>query len=393
MGRIGISPVRLLLLSGLSSAFLFSSGCSDEPSTTPSVPPAVSVVVLETAEVRPSKEFVARTAASVRADIIPRIEGEIREVLFKEGAKVSEGQVLVRLEDTRANADLQQTKAELTAASAELESASRNFKRGNELAGTGFLSGADLDKLRDRLNAADSRVKSAKAAVQKADTNLDYAEIRAPFDGWVRQLRYDVGSVVGPSSGPITSVLVTDPIYVEFQLNEADFIAIRRAGAQAASEAAQSLNFYLTLPDGERFGQFGALDFADAETDASTGTVAMRAVFPNPSSILVPGLYVTLHIEGQAGEGRVLVPKTAIQETIEGKFVLVVDEQNEVAQRFIQTGRRTGAMLAVQSGVEQGDRVIVEGLQKVRPGATVSPVEKQVDSETGALSTAGDSGQ
>ena len=393
MRHIGISTVKVLLFSMPMSAFFMLSGCSEPPESTPSEPAAVSVVVLETSEVRPTKEFVARTAASVRADITPRIEGEIQEILFKEGTKVSQGQLLIRLEDTRAGADLQQTKAELAAARAELESATRNLKRGDELSSTGFLSGTDLDKLRDRFNAADSRVKAAEAAVQKASTNLDYAEIRAPFDGWIRQLNYDVGSVVSPATGPITSVLVTDPIYVEFQLNEADFIAIRRAGSRTATMAAESLSFYLTLPDGERFGQPGALDFADAETDASTGTVAMRAVFPNPAAILVPGLYVTLHIEGQAGEGRVLVPKTAVQETIEGKFVLVVDGQNQVTQRFIQTGPRFGSMLVVQSGVEEGDRVIIEGLQKVRPGVTVNPVEKRVDLETGALSEVGEEGQ
>lgn len=393
MRYIGTSTVKVLLFFMPISAFFTLSGCSEPPESTPSAPAAVSVVVLDSAEYRPTKEFVARTAASVRADITPRIEGEIQEILFKEGTKVSQGQLLIRLEDTRAGADLQQTKAELAAARAELESATRNLRRGDELSGTGFLSGADLDKLRDRFNAADSRVKAAEAAVQKASTNLDYAEIRAPFDGWIRQLNYDVGSVVSPSTGPITSVLVTDPIYVEFQLNEADFIAIRRAGSQTAAMAAESLNFYLTLPDGERFGQAGALDFADAETDASTGTVEMRAVFPNPAALLVPGLYVTLHIEGQAGEGRVLVPKTAVQETIEGKFVLVVDGQNQVTQRFIQTGPQFGSKLVVQSGVEEGDRVIIEGLQKVRPGVTVNPVEKRVDLETGALSEVDEEGQ
>jgi len=393
MRHIDISTVKVLLFLMPISAFFMLSGCSEPPESIPSEPPAVSVVVLDTSEVRPTKEFVARTAASVRADITPRIEGEIQEILFKEGTKVSQGQLLIRLEDTRASADLQQTNAELAAARAELESATRNLRRGDELSGTGFLSGADLDKLRDRFNAADSRVKAAEAAVQKASTNLDYAEIRAPFDGWIRQLNYDVGSVVSPATGPITSVLVTDPIYVEFQLNEADFIAIRRAGSRSATMTAESLNFYLTLPDGERFGQPGALDFADAETDASTGTVAMRAVFPNPAAILVPGLYVTLHIEGQAGEGRVLVPKTAVQETIEGKFVLVVDGQNQVTQRFIQTGPQFGSMLVVQSGVEEGDRVIIEGLQKVRPGVTVNPVEKRIDLETGALSEVGEEGQ
>ena len=368
-------------------------GCSEPQETKQSNPVAVSVVVLETSEIRPSREFVARTAASARADITPRIEAEIREILFTEGAKVSQGELLIRLEDTRASADLQQAEAELAAARAEVDSANRNLKRGEEVSEKGFLSAADLDKLKDRFSAAESRLQAAQAAVQKAGSNLEYAEIRAPFDGWIGRLNYDVGAVVSPSSGPITSVLVTDPVYVEFQINEADFVNFRRRGAESAQAASRSLGLYLTLPDGERYEQNGVLDFADVQTDASTGTVAMRAVFPNPDAVLVPGLYVTLRVEGQSGEARVLVPQMAVQETIEGKFVLVVDDQNQVAQHFIQTGSREGALLVVNSGLEAGDRVIVEGLQKVRPGVTVTAVEKRMDPQTGALMQMGEANQ
>lgn len=368
-------------------------GCSEPQDTKQSNPVAVSVVVLEAREIRPSREFVARTAASAKADITPRIEAEIREILFTEGAQVSQGELLIRLEDTRASADLQQADAELSAARAEMESATRNLRRGEEVSEKGFLSAADLDKLKDRFSAAESRLQAAQAAVQKAGSNLEYAEIRAPFDGWIGRLNYDVGAVVSPSTGAITSVLVTDPVYVEFQVNEADFVSFRRRGAESAEAFSKSLGLYLTLPDGERYEQVGVLDFADVQTDASTGTVAMRAVFPNPDAVLVPGLYVTLRVEGESGEAQVLVPQVAVQETLEGTFVLVVDDQNQVAQRFIQTGSREGALLVVNSGLEAGDRVIVEGLQKVRPGVAVNAVEKQIDPQTGALIQSGGTSQ
>ena len=387
----GYKNFRIAVVS-VCAGFLLA-GCSEPQEPKQTSPVAVSVVVLEASEIRPSREFVARTAASAKADITPRIEAEIREILFTEGAKVSQGELLIRLEDTRASADLQQADAELAAARAEVDSASRNLKRGEEVSEKGFLSAADLDKLKDRFSAAESRLQAAQAAVQKAGSNLEYAEIRAPFDGWIGRLNYDVGAVVSPSSGAITSIQVTDPVYVEFQINEADFINFRRRGAESAQALSRSLGLYLTLPDGERYEQAGVLDFADVQTDASTGTVAMRAVFPNPDAVLVPGLYVTLRVEGQSGEPQVLVPQVAVQETIEGKFVLVVDDQNQVAQHFIQTGSREGALLVVNSGLEAGDRVIVEGLQKVRPGVTVSPVEKQIDQQTGALIQMGGAGQ
>lgn len=387
----GCKKFRIAVVSVCTGLLL--AGCSEPQAPKKANPVAVSVVVLKAEEIRPSREFVARTAASARADITPRIEAEIREILFTEGAKVDQGELLIRLEDTRASADLQQADAELAAARAEMESATRNLRRGEEVSEKGFLSEADLDKLKDRFNAAESRLQAAQAAFQKAGTNLDYAEIRAPFDGWIGRLNYDVGAVVSPSTGPITSVLVTDPMYVEFQVNEADFVSFRRRGAESAEAFSKSLGLYLTLPDGERYEQAGVLDFADVQTDASTGTVAMRAVFPNADAVLVPGLYVTLRVEGQSGEPRVLVPQVAVQETLEGTFVLVVDDANQVAQRFIQTGSREGALLVVNSGLEAGDRVIVEGLQKVRPGVTVSAARKEIDPQTGSLTQAGEESQ
>ncbi|WP_291950811.1 efflux RND transporter periplasmic adaptor subunit [Marinobacter sp.] len=360
-------------------------GCSESAPPPRAEPPSVSVVTLKSTEVRPSRDFVARTAASAKAGLTPRIEAEIREILFREGSRVSQGQVLVRLENTRANADLQQTRAELTAARAELESARKNLERGEDVAGKGFLSDADLDKLKDRFNAAESRLETAGAAVQKADLNLEYTEISAPFDGWIGRLNYDVGAVVSPASGPIAEVLVTDPIYVEFQLDESDYVAFRRADNAGIEDVAGTLSLRLTLPDGEFYNQNGVLSFADVQTNESTGTVNMRAVFPNPDAVLLPGLYVTLRVEGRAGAAQVLVPQVAIQETIEGKFVLVVGNDQTVSQRFIKTGPRLGAMLVAESGLEAGERVIVEGLQKVRTGITVSPVQKQMNVETGVL--------
>src|SRR5690554_242499 len=361
-------------------------GCS-EPAVPPkAAAPSVSVVVLESTEVRPSRDFVARTAASAKAGLTPRIEAEIKEILFREGSRVNQGETLVRLKTTRANADIQQTRAELAAAKAEVDSARRNLKRGEDVAGKGYLSDADLDKLKDRFSAAQSRLETAEAAVQKAGLNLEHTEIKAPFDGWIGRLNYDVGAVVSPASGPIAEVLVTDPIYVEFQLDESDYVAFRRAGTAAGEDIANSLSLRLTLPDGGFYNQDGKVSFADVQTNASTGTVDMRAEFPNPDAVLLPGLYVTLRIEGRAGEAQVLVPQVAIQETIEGKFVLVVNDEQTVSQRFIKTGPRLGAMVATESGLEAGERVIVEGLQKVRTGVTVNPVEKEINVETGVLS-------
>lgn len=366
-------------------------GCS-EPTAAPQSPPVpVSVVELNDIEVRPSRDFVARTAASARADLSARIEAEIKQILFVEGAKVAQDQVLIRLEDTRLRADLQQSKAELVGARAELSSAQRNLIRGEDIAGKGYLSDADLDRLKDRFNSAQSRVEAAEAALQIAQTNLAYAEIKSPFAGWVGRQNYDEGAVVSPASGPISDVLMTDPIYVEFQVDEADYVAFQRSAQAIKTRVTEGLSLHLTLPDGGSFDQVGKLNFSDVETDARTGTIAMRAVFPNPDAILLPGLYVTLKIESVAEGLQVLVPQVAIQETIEGKFVLLVDDQNKIVQRFIKTGARVGAMLVTESGLTSGEKVVVEGLQKVRSGVAVIPIIKQINLETGELTETGSS--
>ncbi len=380
------SPLVLIRRFFLAVCALFIiAGCSESAPPPEAAPPSVSVVTLESTEVRPSRDFVARTAASAEAALVARIEAEIKEILFREGSRVSEGEILVRLENTRANADLQQMNAELAAARTEIESARRNLQRGENVADKGYLSDADLDKLKDRFSAAASRLEAAEAAVQKAGINLEYTEIKAPFDGWIGRLNYDVGAVVSPASGPIAEVMATDPIYVEFQLDESDYVAFRRSGNATGEDITSRLSLRLTLPDGEFYDQGGMVSFADVQTNESTGTVDMRAIFPNPDAVLLPGLYVTLRIEGQAGDAQVLVPQMAVQETIEGKFVLVVNEEQLVSQRFIKTGTRLGAMLAVESGLEAGERVIVEGLQKVRTGVTVNPVTKRINPETGVL--------
>lgn len=373
---------RFFMLIGTAIVF---TGCSEptEPPQTPPVP--VSVVQLEQTEVRPSRNFVARTSASARAGLVARIEAEIKEILFVEESKVKRDQVLVKLEDTRARADLQQAKAELTAAQVELNSARKNLARGEDVAGKGYLSDVDLDKLKDRFNVAQSRLETTEAGVQKAQTNLDYAVIKSPFDGWIGRQHYDVGAVVGPASGPIADVLVTDPTYVEFQLDEADYVVFRRIASNSNEDVTSGMSLQLNLPDGGRYNQPGKLSFTGVQIDASTGTVPMRAVFDNPDAVLLPGLYVTLQIEGATGSSQVLVPQAAIQENIEGKFVLLVNDQQKVAQRFITTGARVGAMLVAESGLQQGESVIVEGLQKVRSGVSVKAIVKTINPETGML--------
>lgn len=361
-------------------------GCSEGDAPVEEVIVPVSVVTVEKASTTPTWSFIGRTAPSRKAAITSRTQAEIRNINFTEGERVEEGQVLVSLESNNANADLRQAEAELIAANAEVQSAARNLRRGEEIAVNGYLSAADLDKLKDRFSQAQGRQEAAQSATQRAQQALEYTEIRAPFSGWVGKANFDPGAVVSPSSGPIAEVVQTDPMFVEFQVNEADFLAYRNR--DSSSEFSQQLDLTLTLADGDQHEHDGELSFTDIRVDERMGTVAARAAFPNPDATLVPGLFVTLNVEQRQGVEKILVPQVALQENNEGKFVLLVDENNRVAQRFIQTGARQGALWTVEAGLDGGEAVIVEGIQKVRTGVQVEPLEKRIDAMTGVIQEA-----
>lgn len=361
-------------------------GCSEGDAPVEEVVVPVSVVTVDKAATTPTWSFIGRTVPSRKAAITSRTQAEIRSIHFTEGEQVEKGQVLVTLESTNANADLRQAEAELVAANAEVQSAGRNLRRGEEIAVNGYLSAADLDKLKDRFSQAQGRQEAAQSAKQRAQQALEYTEIRAPFSGWVGKANFDPGAVVSPSGGPIADVVQTDPMYVEFQVNEGDFLAYRNRNAN--DDFSEQVDLTLTLADDAQYAYKGELSFTDIKVDERMGTVAARAAFPNPEASLVPGLYVTLNVEQRQGVEKILVPQVALQENNEGKFVLLVDENNRVAQRFIQTGARQGALWAVEAGLDGGEAVIVEGIQKVRTGIQVSPVEKHIDATTGVIQDA-----
>jgi membrane fusion protein (multidrug efflux system) len=178
-----------------------------------------------------------------------------------------------------------------------------------------------------------------------------------------------------------------DPIYVNFQVEESDYITYLQKHKEIKSAQQVPMDLALRLPNNSQYGQMGKLDFADTKIDQGTGTVEMRAVFPNPEGIVLPGLFVTLLVESQDKKAMSLVPQAAVQENQQGKFVLVIDENNKVVTRHVKLGRRINAMWLVESGLEANESVIIEGLQKVKQGVEVKPVEKSVNAITGVINS------
>lgn len=363
-------------------------GCSKK-SPAPTAPPAaVSVVEVTNQDIGGSREFVARTEAAAEVQLIARVEGTLEKKNFQEGGLVAANQVLFQINPDTYQARLSQAKAELAARKAEQARAARDLARGEELAPQGFISQSDLDKLTANKQQADAAVLSAQATVESAEINLSYTKIKAPFGGQIGKSNFSEGNTVGPATGPLATLVNIDQIKVNFQLEEASYSAYLQQKAQTASDAGQLYTLKLLLPNKVEHPHLGTLDFADTKVDATTGTVSLRALFDNPDHTVLPGLYTTLLVESQRKETRALIPQSAVQENQQGDFVLVVDGENKVAQRFVTLGRRFGALWVVEKGLTAGERVIVEGLQKVRAGATVAPTLKTVDPSTGAVSGA-----
>ena len=357
------------------------SGCDNDADQPAIENPAVSVFQVKTEEVGQYLEFVARTEPNQSVEIRARVEGELISRSFTEGGIVTKGQELFQIDPDQYSASLAEAEAALKSQRVGAANALRNLERGQELSKTGFISNSDLDKLVTTSSQAEAAVRSAEANLEKASLNLQYSTIHAPFTGSIGRVKFNVGNLVTPQSDSLATLISIDPMYVNFQLEEARYLNY----LQMPEDIQQEVNLTLRLPNNQVYTGDGVVNFADTRIDESTGTVAMRAEFSNTNGGLVPGLFVTLMIETEDKESVALVPQVAVQENQQGKFVLVVGEDNKVVARVVQLGRRMNAMWVVESGLEAGEQIVIEGLQKVRPGVEVDPIEKTIDSITGTI--------
>lgn len=383
-----ITKKQLLKISCVLVGVSLISACGEKPQTTSQTPPpAVSTYVVTMKDVGDYREFVARTVASKEVEITARVEGELIERAFKEGAIVNEGQTLFKIDATTYITALESAKADLASRVAGAQGAARDLKRGNEVASQGYISQADLDKLITNDSQAKASVNVAKAALEQAELNLSYTTIKAPFSGHIGKVNFNVGNIVSPATGSLATLTATNPIYVSFGVEESEFVSYLQQKTAEGGNKGDHFDISIRLPNNTIYAEKGQMTFADTKIEQGMGTVELRAVFDNPNDIILPGLFVTLLAESKVKTSSALIPQASVQESQQGKFVLVVDEQNKVAQRIVKLGRRINAMWLVESGLNANERVIIEGLQKVRSGIEVAPVNKQVDPITGVIST------
>lgn len=380
---------RKPLLLGLVILTLGLTACGEDKVKVKPPAPAVSVYSIKSQAIGGYREFVARTEAFKEADLRARVEGELLERHFREGSIVEKDQVLLRIDPAAYEAALSSAKADLSSRESGEQNAKNNLKRANELISDGYISQSDFDRLTTEESQAKSAVKAAQAALEKAELDLSYTIIKAPFTGRIGKVNYNVGNIVSPTSSTLATLIVTNPIYVSFQVEESAYVSYQQAHENAQASGV-NVDLSLRLPNNSEYPEKGKLDFANTSISEGMGTVELRAVFNNPRNIILPGLFVTLILESKDKEEMALIPQAAVQENQQGKFVLIVDENSKVIQRHVVLGRRINAMWAVESGVTIGEKVIVEGLQKVRSGVEVKGIEKHVDPLIGTISDIGD---
>jgi RND family efflux transporter MFP subunit len=340
-------------------------------------PPKVTVMAATTQALRNSETFIGRGEAIDKVDIVARVSGFLEEVLIKDGSEVTAGDLLFRIERSTYEATLEARRADLAKAEANLELASVDLARKKELFARGSTPETERDTALANEKVREAEVRAAKAAILQAELDLSYTEIYAPFTGRVGRIGVSIGDVVNSTSQPLVNLVREAPIYVAFALNEKQFVSIlqRIEGAEVNEQQGNELfEVFVELPNGTDLEERGKFAFADNRIDPDTGAVTLRAQFENTARLIVDGSFLTVGLESQDAVDRLVISQAAIQRDQQGPFVLVVDDQNMVEQRYLKTGDVVGTGIIVLEGLEDGDTVVVEGLQRIRPGAQVDPV-------------------
>lgn len=355
--------------------------CSDADSSKQSAAPTMPLSAVSVVEVVPEaipilNELPGRIAPTRIAEVRPRVSGIVLERVFEQGSLVKEGDLLYRIDPELFRVQVESAQATLQRAQAIQLQARQAADRQKQLKERNVSSGQQVDDAIAALAQADAEVAIAKAGLDQAQLNLDYAEIDAPISGRIGRAMITEGALVSANSAEsLATIQQIDPVYADFTQSASALLKLRKAmenGALTGSESGEA-KVKLLMDDGNEYGHDGRLLFLEAVVDATTGQVTLRGEFPNPDGDLLPGMYVRVLIEQGIEQNAIAVPQQAIQRSAGGDAnVYVVNEQNVVELKPVKVGRAVGDRWVVNSGLNAGDKVVVEGFQKIRPGAPVN---------------------
>ncbi|MGE8500182.1 MAG: efflux RND transporter periplasmic adaptor subunit [Pseudomonas sp.] len=340
-------------------------------------PPPPEVVV-EAAKVAPfplELEYSARTAGFREVQVRAQVSGILQERTYLEGSQVTQGQLMFRIDSRTYQAALARAKGALAQEQARYRQTERDLKRIRELQKKGFASESELDNAISNFEQSKANIQAAEAEVQSKQIDLDYTTVKAPISGITSKETVSEGSLMvagDPSASLLTNITQLDPIYVNFAAPDSD-VEMVRSGLQKGELLLEGkqMGVKIMFGDGSSYPLQGKVDFTDSLVDRTTGTVSARAVVPNPEQKLLPGQFVRVMVTGISVPRAITVPERAVAQGPRGTFVYVVDAEDKARMREVTTGRTSQGRWVIESGVSEGDRVIVEGLPKVRPDSPV----------------------
>lgn len=387
---------RIISVIGLLAGYLVVSGCGRQSAAVAkplSTPPEVGVVTIQPQRVALTTELPGRTSAYLIAEVRPQVSGIIQKRLFTEGADVKAGEVLYQIDPASYQAAYNSTKAALSRAEANLIPARLKFERYRELIKINAVSQQDCDDASAALKQAEADVEAGKAALETARINLAYTKVTAPISGRIGRSAVTDGALVTASqSAALATIQQLSSMYVDVTQSSAELLRLKQSLASGLLKgSATQAKVKLLLEDGSVYPLPGTLKFSEVTVDQSTGSITLRAVFPNPKQTLLPGMFVRAVVEEGVNEKAILVPQRGMTRNPAGNaMVMVVGNDQKVEPRVISVARTVGDNWLVSDGLNPGDRVILEGLQKARPGTPVKAVafgSKDDSASAGAAKT------
>jgi RND family efflux transporter MFP subunit len=381
--------VRSLSLSGSVAVGTLLAACGAQAPPAPPLPQVTVAPVIER-EIREWDELTGRLEAVDSVEVRPQVSGQLVRVAFAEGKEVAKGEVLFEIDSRPYQADMERAEAELARARSVAELARSELERAQKLIGVQAISREELDSRASAVAATAASVRAAQAAVTNARLNLEWCQVRSPIAGRVSSAEVTVGNLVHsgpPSATLLTTVVSLDPIYVTFESDEQTYLkyaALARAGKGPGAPTARD-PILLGLANEVGYPHQGCVDFVDNQLDPRTGTIRVRAVLSNTERLFTPGLFARVKLVGSARFTATLVLDRAIGTDQDRRFVLVVGPDGTAEYRPVELGRMADGLRIVKSGLHAGERIVIDGMQRVRPGMKVAATEAPMEPAAGAV--------
>lgn len=338
-------------------------------------PPKVIVSAAYTKELIREATFIGRGEATAKTDLVARVTGVITEIVAKDGASVNAGDVIFKIEPDTYQAELAGQEAAVQRAEANVKLAEIELERKVELLRRDTVPVSERDIAQANASVAKADLAAAQASLKDAELNLERTVIKAPFDGRIGRSEISLGALVSSSTGPLATLVQETPMYVTFSLSEPQLLGVLERldkGVDDLVNNSDSPNVFIKLPDGTQLEESGKIVFIDNQINPSTGTISLRAEFENERRMILDGGFVSILIEALEPTLSVLIPQNAVQRDQRGDFVLIVTDKQLVEQRYVVLGPQEELDVVVSDGLREGESVIVDGLQRVRPGVAVN---------------------